>query len=202
MYPISLNLENRWCLVVGGGAVAKRKIKSLLEAKAYVRVVALKVDDDITATEICVREFVPCDVEGMTLVFAATSNEQTQVAVKASAKKFGVLVNVVSSAKDSDFHIPAVLRDGDVSVAVSTNGASPILACKIRDSLTLPEGIGEFAFLVSEIRARVIACEFEEEKCLSILEEIASDESWSKFEELGSSSWQVWADSFIDILEV
>ena len=110
--------------------------------------------------------------------------------------------NIASSAKESDFHIPAVLRDGDVSVAVSTNGASPILACKIRDGLTLPEGIGEFAFLVSEARAQVIACEFEEEKCRNILEEIASDASWNKFENLGSSAWQVWANSFTDILEV
>ncbi len=140
-YPIALNLSGRLCLVVGGGRVARRKVEGLLEAGARVRLVAPAVDQKLSESaagkriEWRARRFEAADVEGCWLVVAATDDEAVNRDVAAAAEAAGVWCNVVDRPELCSFIVPAVLRRGDLLVSVSTGGASPLLAGRIRDHL-------------------------------------------------------------------
>lgn len=163
--PVSLLLENRPCLVVGGGRVAGRKIAALLEAGARVTVVAPKLALPLLSLEqdkkiICWRrEFVPADLNGVFLVIAATDDALTQQQVFQAAEEKNILVNVADVPTRCSFFMPAVVRRGPVSVAVSTNGASPALAAHIRRKLekTIGPEYGAAAELLGRLRPLVLA---------------------------------------------
>jgi siroheme synthase-like protein len=140
-YPILLNIQGRKCLVVGGGPVALRKVKALLEHGADVEVVSptfcpelnqLATDGVIRAIQ---RDYKSEDLQHTFIAIAATDDAKTNERVAAEAKRRGVLVNVVDDPKNSDFIVPSYLKRGDVIVAVSTSGRSPALARKIRSEL-------------------------------------------------------------------
>ncbi|MED4923409.1 NAD(P)-dependent oxidoreductase [Anoxybacillus geothermalis] len=139
-YPIVLHLRGRRAVVVGGGQVAARKVYGLLEAEADVVVVAPEAVPDIEALaakgEIVWRQktFAEDDLAGAFLVIAATNDRNVNEAV-AQAAAPGQLVNVVDDPKRCDFHVPAVIRRGPLTIAVSTGGASPALARRIRREL-------------------------------------------------------------------
>ena len=141
LYPINLKIENSLCLVVGGGAVAFRKIRGLLQADAKVRVISpdllpdLRLLADSGAVEWFERPFVEGDLEGVCLVFAATNNRNVQILVQEEARKNKVLLNSADAPVESDFHVPAHFRRGPMIVTVSTGGGSPALAKKIRKQL-------------------------------------------------------------------
>lgn len=140
-YHIALNLAGRRCLVVGGGKVATRKVAGLLDAGAEVMVVAPQASAEIAslADEGRVtwlrKHFTAPDVEGALLVFAATNDAVANDLVELAAHKAGILVNAASEALGGDFILPAVHREGVVSVAVDTGGAAPALSAHIRDLL-------------------------------------------------------------------
>jgi len=140
-YPILLNIQGRKCLVVGGGPVALRKVKALLEHGANVEVVSptfcpelnqLATDGVIRAIQ---RDYKSEDLQHTFIAIAATDDAKTNERVAAEAKRRGVLVNVVDDPKNSDFIVPSYLKRGDVIIAVSTSGRSPALARKIRSEL-------------------------------------------------------------------
>jgi siroheme synthase-like protein len=140
-YPILLNIQGRKCLVVGGGPVALRKVKALLEHGADVEVVSptfcpelnqLATDGVIRAIQ---RDYKSEDLQHTFIAIAATDDAKTNERVAAEAKRRGVLVNVVDDPKNSDFIVPSYLKRGDVIIAVSTSGRSPALARKIRSEL-------------------------------------------------------------------
>jgi siroheme synthase-like protein len=140
-YPILLNIQGKKCLVVGGGQVALRKAKTLLEYDANVEVVSptfcpelsqLAKDEAIEAHQ---RDYRTEDLKGAFIAIAATDNVKTNKRVASEARRRGVLVNVVDDPKNSDFIVPSYLKRGDVIVAVSTSGRSPALARKIRSEL-------------------------------------------------------------------
>lgn len=141
LYPINLKIENSLCLVVGGGAVAFRKIRGLLQADAKVRVISpelipdLRLLADSGAVEWFERPFVEGDLEGVSLVFAATNNRNVQILVKEEARKNKVLLNSADAPLESDFHVPAHFRRGPMIVTISTGGGSPALAKKLRKQL-------------------------------------------------------------------
>lgn len=138
LYPINLKIENSLCLVVGGGGVALRKSRGLLQAGGTVRVISPEVVPELRqlaeAGEIewFERPFVEGDLEGVRLVFAATNNRQVQVLVGEESKKHKVLLNSADAPLESDFHVPAHFRRGPMIVTVSTGGGSPALAKKLR----------------------------------------------------------------------
>lgn len=146
LYPVNLNIQNSLCLVVGGGNVALRKCRGLIEAGAAVRVISpevlpelqLLIDDG--KLEWFDRHFVEGDLEGVLLVFAATNNRDVQELIAHEAKKHEVLLNSADAPLVSDFHVPAHFRRGSMIVTVSTGGGSPALAKKIR--LQLEQEIG------------------------------------------------------------
>ena len=131
-------------LVVGGGAVAERKVRGLLEAGFRVTVVAPEIGEAIRAAgvECRVRSFEARDIAGHAIVFACTDSREVNHAVGEAARAAGVLVVVADSQEESTFFTPAVHRDGDLVVAVSTGGASPALAMEVRDRIAAALGDG------------------------------------------------------------
>ena len=154
LYPIFLDLSGRRCVVVGGGEVASRKARKLLQARAEVVVISpeIKAELESVAVEIHRRPYKEGDLDDAYLAFAATDSREVNAAVAREAKERGIPVNVADRPSEGDFAAPSVLRRGGLQVAVSTGGASPALARRIKDELE--ESFGpEWAGLVEELRA-------------------------------------------------
>lgn len=130
LYPVSLLVAGRHCLVVGGGAVAARKVGGLLDAGAVVHVVARRVGPEVRALGASweERDFAAEDLAGARLAFAATDDPAVNAAVLAAGEAAGVWVNAADDPANCSFTLPAVVRRGPVTVAVSTAGHSPALA--------------------------------------------------------------------------
>ena len=156
-YPVVLDLDGRPCLVVGGGPVAARRVEGLVAAGGRVTVVAVTTVtaiDDHRSVEVEHRPYRRGEVVGYHLVLTATGVPDVDRAVVADATAAGVLVNSADRAAPGSALLPAVLRDGPVTVAVSTGGASPALARWLRGRLSsaLPAEVGAMAELVDEAR--------------------------------------------------
>jgi siroheme synthase-like protein len=132
-----LDLGGRDCLVVGGGRVAAEKARGLLECGAAVTVVAPDVDAELESLDVRImrRRFTRSDVVGRFLVIAATSERAVNAAVSDAAAGLATLCNVADDPELCSFILPAVTRRDPISVAVSTGGASPALAKRIRDDI-------------------------------------------------------------------
>jgi precorrin-2 dehydrogenase/sirohydrochlorin ferrochelatase len=137
LYPIFLNLSGRRCVIVGGGAVATRKIDKLLRAGAEVVVISSEVSPELAqmGAEIHLRPYEYGDLEGAHLAFTATNSREVNATVAKEAKERGVPINVADRPSEGDFAVPSTLRRGRLQVAVSTGGASPTLARRIMDEL-------------------------------------------------------------------
>ena len=164
MYPVSLDLSGRLCLVAGGGRVAERKVLGLLEAGANrLRVVAPELTAKLAELaaagriEWQARPFAPEDAAGCLLVFAATDSPETQRQVRDAARKAGALVNMADSPADCDFQVPAALRRGEILIAAATSGGSPLLAACIRDRIaqTIGPEYAKLARLMAAVRAEL-----------------------------------------------
>jgi precorrin-2 dehydrogenase/sirohydrochlorin ferrochelatase len=126
-------------LVVGGGAVAARRTRALLDAGATVRVVAPRIDAALALLEasrlnLAAREYTPEDIGDAKLVIAATSSREVNARVALDARTRGRLVNVVDAPEEGDCTVPATHRVGDLVIAVSAGGV-PSIAARIRDSI-------------------------------------------------------------------
>lgn len=164
-------------MVVGGGEVANRKARKLLQARAKVVVISPEVRPELEsmAAEVHRRPYREGDLKGAALVFAATDAREVNAAVAREARKRGVPVNVADNPSEGDFALPSILRRGQLQVAVSTGGASPTLARRIRRELEEVFGF-EWAGIVEELSrarrdGRKAEDELEEvvEECLSRL---------------------------------
>ena len=139
-YPIMLQLEGKKVVVVGGGRVAERKISGLLVSGARVVVISPEATEELQELfkagkiEWAERSFCVEDLQGAFLVFAATNDKTVNQLIKESAKPHQ-LVMMVDDPNGSDFHLPSVVHRGRLAIAVSTGGASPTLARKIREEL-------------------------------------------------------------------
>jgi siroheme synthase-like protein len=156
LYPIFLDLTGRRCVVVGGGAVASRKARKLLQAQAEVVVISPEVSPELegVATEVRRRCYEEGDLAGAYLAFATTDAREVNAAVAREARGLGIPVNVADVPEDGDFALPSTLRRGRLQVCVSTGGASPTLAREIRSELEALFGT-EWSGLVEELaRAR------------------------------------------------
>ncbi|WP_193726708.1 precorrin-2 dehydrogenase/sirohydrochlorin ferrochelatase family protein [Paenibacillus guangzhouensis] len=140
-YPILMQLESMRCVVIGGGRIAERKIRGLLEAGAKVHVVSKvytsQIDQWIAGNRITgsLRTYQSEDLAGAQLVFAATDSEEVNERVASDAHGLGILVNVASSSRSSNFVNASTLRRGKLIISVSTSGASPEMAKRIVSKL-------------------------------------------------------------------
>jgi precorrin-2 dehydrogenase len=140
-YPVFLRLSGERCVVIGGGEVAERKVDSLLAAGARVTVVAPALTpalaERLARGEInhLHRAYRDGDLDGARLAYAATDDEALHAELAAAAAAEGVPLNVVDRPQWCSFIVPAVLRRGELTVAVSTGGGSPALAGRVRDDI-------------------------------------------------------------------
>jgi precorrin-2 dehydrogenase/sirohydrochlorin ferrochelatase len=159
VYPISLLVENKPCLVVGGRSMAVQKVKGLLAAGAVVTVVAEEMDAEIGELGVSTekRPFREGDTANFLLVVAATGDPQVDEAVFEDARATGTLVNAVDNPDSCDFYLPALFHRGALSVAISTGGSSPALASWVRERLSdqLDERFGDIVELVATTRDTV-----------------------------------------------
>jgi siroheme synthase-like protein len=158
-----LRVKGERCVVIGGGEVAERKARTLLDCGAFPVVVSpvsnegLRQLSDRGVIEVVEREYDPGDLAGARLVIAATADDRVNARVAEKANQLGILVNVVDSAELSDFILPSLVQRGDLTIAISTGGRSPALARKLRTVLeqALGQEYGELALLLSEVRGEL-----------------------------------------------
>jgi precorrin-2 dehydrogenase/sirohydrochlorin ferrochelatase len=173
VYPICLvNLRERVCVVVGGGRVAERRVGALLECQARVTVISPTLTPELRRwaeagkLKHVARSYRDGDLEGAFLCIAATNDRAVNEQVWREGNARGVLVNTVDPVRRTDgdashshFIVPAVVRRGDLTIAVSTGGLNPALAARIKEeiaSLFGPE-YGDLLQILGDLRPRLIA---------------------------------------------
>lgn len=137
-YPVALDLHGVTVLVVGGGRIGARKAAALAAAGARVRLVASEISEHVDRSlveDLREHRFTSADVDDVRLVVTATGDRDTDADVASVARSLGIWVNAADQPTDCDFILPAIARRGRVSVAVSTDGASPALARGLRDRI-------------------------------------------------------------------
>jgi len=150
-YPVFLDLRGRRVLIVGGGGIAQRKAEGLVAAGAEVMVVApeaLPMPPEVT---VHLRRFDPADTDGAFFIIAATDDRAVNTAVAQAAEAHGILVNVVDTPDECSVILPAVVRRGEFCLAISTGGASPTFARRIKERLET-EFVEEYGTLVDLLR--------------------------------------------------
>ena len=172
LFPVNLNLQNRKCLVIGGGKVAERKVESLLQCEAEILVVSPKITQNLEKLaqqgiiNFVNREYKTDDLDGCFMVISATNDQKVNQKVASDCLLRNILINVVDDPPMCSFTVPSVLRRGSLCIAISTSGKSPTLAKKIREELEITFGpeYEEFLELMGEIRDQVMRDVPEEEK--------------------------------------
>ena len=140
-YPVFLNLEGKRCVIIGGGVIAEGKISKLKETGAHVKIIspdatpAIQQMAEKGVVEWTARKYQPGDLEGAFLGIAATDVRQVNQQIFHEAEELGVVLNVVDDAELCAFIAPSIVERGPVTVAISTGGASPALARKLRETL-------------------------------------------------------------------
>lgn len=147
-YPLFADLNGRRCVVIGGGLVAQRKVTTLLRYGAKITVVSPSVTRRLAAyakqgrIRYVARRFRPADLRGAWLVYASTDDQRMNEQVFREATRRRILTNVVDQKPLCSFIAPAIVRRGALTVAVSTGGASPALAKKVRSDIGRVLGSG------------------------------------------------------------
>lgn len=184
-YPIALDLVDKAVLVVGGGDVAERKVRSLLAAGAKITVVSpeltLKLqelaEEDLIFCE--KRNYQTDDIEGNSLVIGATNVPAVNKQVAEEALERNLLVNVIDQPELSNFNVPAVIRHGSLCLSISTDGKSPALSRRIRKELEQKFGpeYGDFLDLMGNLRSGIITEVADEDERKQIFRELAYSEA-------------------------
>lgn len=186
-YMVSLDLKNKKCLVVGGGSVAERKARSLVECGALVYVVSPGLSPSLKSMAgeglIMYRQgtYESSDLKEMFLVFSATGREDVNRQIADDCALLNIMVNVVDDPAKCSFLVPASVRRGSLAIAVSTGGKSPLLARKIREELESVYGppYGEFLDLLGGLREEVIRNVTDPDKKKKILENLLNEDIMS-----------------------
>ncbi len=162
-YPICLNIQNRDCLVVGGGAVAFRKVSTLLECGATVTVVSPEFTEELTTIEnaslsLIRRPYESSDVAGRFLVIGATDNEAQNRKISQDAEENNLLCNIADFPEACNFILPSIVKRGDLMLAITTSGNSPAFAKHLRKKLEkeFGEEYTEFLKLMGAVRKRLL----------------------------------------------
>lgn len=159
-YPVFLNLVGRKCVVVGGGSVAERKVERLLESGAHVKIVSPRLTPTLAAwvregkLQHVSRQYQAGDLDGCDLAFTATDDRVLNGVIYEHAQQQRIWLNAADDPDRCDFILPSVMRRGDLTVAVSTGGASPALARIVREDLEeyLTEDWAQLVEIASQVR--------------------------------------------------
>jgi uroporphyrin-III C-methyltransferase / precorrin-2 dehydrogenase / sirohydrochlorin ferrochelatase len=163
MLPVNLNVTGREVLIVGGGAVAARRARALADARARVTVVAPRAVASLAEGSRAqrwrwhARSYTESDLSGCFLATVAVDDTTLGDAIYAACQARGVLCNVADQPSACDFHFPALIRRGELAVAISTDGAAPALARTLREQLdrVLDPSLGAFLDVLRGARRRV-----------------------------------------------
>jgi precorrin-2 dehydrogenase / sirohydrochlorin ferrochelatase len=185
LFPMFLKLEGKRCLVVGAGKVGEPKIGGLIDTRARVGVIALGASENVQGwaragkISLEVRAFDVSDLDEMFLAVVATASRALNESIYRAAQKRGVLCNVVDVPEYCDFYYPAVVRRGDLQIAISTNGRSPSLSQKLRQQLERQFGPGyaQWVAELGETRKLVLASDLDPERKRELLHSLASREA-------------------------
>jgi precorrin-2 dehydrogenase/sirohydrochlorin ferrochelatase len=195
-----LKLAGKECLVVGAGKVGEPKIGGLFDTGASVHVVAIEASGqvhdwaDAGKIDLELRPFSESNLDGKFLAVAATASESLNKLIYRAAQRRGVLCNVVDVPEYCDFFYPAVVRRGDLQIAISTAGQSPSLAQKIRKQLERQFGEGYAAWVeqLGETRRLILASDLDQAAKWELLHSLASREAFeaalAKIPELSAKS--------------
>jgi precorrin-2 dehydrogenase/sirohydrochlorin ferrochelatase len=178
-YPVNLDIRNRKCLVVGGGAVATRKVKTLSDFDAVVTVVSPQFSEELMRmanNEIVLkkRPYRTSDLEGKFLVIGATDDKAINRQVNADAEKQNMLCNIADQPHLCNFILPAIVNRGDLLIAISTSGQSPAFAKKLRKELEsqFGEEYGLLLNLMGAIRTKLLSAAHEPEAHKPLFEKL------------------------------
>jgi len=186
LFPMFVKLSGRNVLVIGGGTVAETKIEGLLDTGAAIRVVAIQANDhvhewaregSITLEE---RTFSPADLNRVFLVVVATSSTAVNELAFLECQARGILCNAVDVPDQCDFFYPAVVRRGDLQIAISTAGQSPFLAQRIRQQLERQFGPGyaEWVAELGKTRRVVLESDLDPSQKRDLLQSLASQHAF------------------------
>ena len=181
-YPVFLDIQNRPCLVVGGGAVGLRKVKTLLACGAVVTVVSPEADHRLLALSrkgalsLRKRPYKNGDLKGMFLVIGATNNRELNLRIKQEAEEAGLLCNIADLPEACHFILPSIVQRGALTVAISTSGKSPAFAKKLRRDLEKKFGpeVEVFLDLMGAVRAKLLKQQHEAEAHRLIFERLVA----------------------------
>ncbi|MGA8213233.1 MAG: bifunctional precorrin-2 dehydrogenase/sirohydrochlorin ferrochelatase [Candidatus Sulfotelmatobacter sp.] len=185
LFPMFVKLEGKRCLVVGAGEVGEPKIGGLIDTGARVHVVALEASETVHQwaragkMTLEIRGFASADLEGTFLAIVATGSRALNGSIYREAQQRGILCNVVDDPEYCDFYYPAVVRRGDLQIAISTNGQSPSLAQKLRQQLERQFGPGYARWVaeLGETRKLVLASDLDPQRKSDLLHSLASCEA-------------------------
>lgn len=176
-FPITLNLFGKQCVVIGGGAVAERKIRTLLAYSAKVKVISPQLNQGLASLvkdgviQYEAKEYRRGDLAKAFLVVGASDEPEVNYQIGEEAKAEGLLVNLADNPEMSSFFVLSVVRRGDLQIGISTEGKFPSLAKKIREELEAQFGpeYEDYLSLLGEIRERIrkrVVCPEERKKLL------------------------------------
>ena len=179
-YPINLDIKNRNVLVVGGGGVGSRKVKTLLSCGARVTVVSREVSAQLQALaasgEIRLeqRSYQSDDLDGMFLVIGATNDEKLNRQISRDAEQLNTLCNIADRPEVCNFILPSIVHRDDLVITISTSGKSPALAKKLRKDLEkqFGEEYGKLLRLMGTIRKKLLRQAHEPEAHKPIFEQL------------------------------
>jgi precorrin-2 dehydrogenase / sirohydrochlorin ferrochelatase len=185
LFPMFLKLTGKRCLVIGAGKVGEPKIGGLIDTGARVHVIALEASELVRAwakagkIALELRAFRLGDLDGAFLTVVATGSRGLNESIYREAQQRGILCNVVDVPEFCDFYYPAVVRRGDLQIAISTNGQSPSLAQKLRQQLERQFGPGyaQWVAELGETRRLVLASNLDPQRKSELLHSLASREA-------------------------
>jgi precorrin-2 dehydrogenase/sirohydrochlorin ferrochelatase len=205
-YPIFLTLSGRAVVIIGGGAVAGRKAQPILAAGANLTVVARKIDDAVTEackgtdTRLLEEDYHKEHLTGAVLAIAATNDNQLNKQIYNDCQNLGILCNVVDVPELCDFYVPAVVKRGDLQIAISTEGDCPAYARHLRKKLDkiFTDKHGEFLTELKAVRKRIIEKIGEPAERKELLEQMIDEKSFDIFVQDGPDKWRTYADGLIE----
>lgn len=204
-YPIYLEMSGRRAVIIGGGAVAVRKAESLIEAGARVTLVA---EHFTTGTEEAMAQLNAATIlsryhkdflVAATLVIAATDNSELNRRIYEDCQELEILCNVVDHPQLCDFFVPAVVKRGNLQIAISTEGQCPAYSGHLRQKLEelFTETHGRFVDELAKVRSRILEAVPDGDRRKALLGQLASDESFEYFTAHGPEQWRHHADNQI-----
>lgn len=190
-YPIYLDIRSRRCVVVGGGEVAYRKAVSLKEAGAQVVVISPELSEEFSREKgltILQQKYEERCLEGAMLVIAATDDREINQRVWEEARRHGLLINVVDQPALCNFIVPSSINRGKLQISISTGGASPALARRIRKELEGHFGpeYADFIDLLSRLRPEVRSRISEEARRQRVMEHLSSPDMLKMLKDRGA----------------